>query len=220
MKKIIRKITSSKVMIYVLYLFVRAYLLLVFVKIENQEKWQNKIKKGKPILICMFHQQFFYTVRFFRKYLIYNPCIMISQSRDGEIGALVAKYSGCKVVRGSSSRGGRNAMREMIEYLASKKGFCINLVDGPQGPLGVVKPGSIRIAQKADAYIVPAFFISNDIWQVNSWDGFIIPKPFSRVTLKFGEMVTPDLIKSDKDFEAVRLKLETSMAPYLIRKNK
>ncbi|MBU1340373.1 MAG: lysophospholipid acyltransferase family protein [Proteobacteria bacterium] len=219
MKQFIKKITASKALVYLLYLFARGYLLTVTIKIKNEKTWQDQIKKGDPILICMFHQQFFFIVRFFRKYLIHNPCIMISRSRDGDIGTMAAKFSGCAVARGSSSKGGKKAMTEMIEYLASKKGFCINLVDGPQGPIGVVKPGSIRIAQKAGAGIVPAYFISNHIWQVNSWDGFVIPKPFSRVTLKFGEMITMDSIQSEQEFESMRLKVETIMAPYLFRKN-
>lgn len=218
MKKIAQKLANSPVVVYLVFIFVRIYLLTVRIRIENEKQWIEKHRAGEPVLICMFHQQFFYSVRFFRKYLIHNPCIMISKSRDGEIAALVGKYSGCTVVRGSSSRGGKAAMEQMIEYLMKRKGFCINLVDGPQGPIGKVKPGSIRIAQKSGAAVIPAFFNSKDVWQVNSWDRLMIPKPFSCVTLRFGKPLYADQIKTREDFESVRLKLEAAMVPYLQNK--
>ena len=218
MKKLIQQWAASPWVIYLLYLMVRIYLLTVSVKIENEKAWTRCIQQGGGVVICMFHQQFFYIVRFFRKYLIHRPCMMISRSRDGDIGALVANYSGCRVARGSSSRGGKAAMEEMIAYLTARKGFCINLVDGPQGPMGIVKPGSVRIAQKSDAVMVPAYFISDEVWQLNSWDGFIVPKPFSRVRLRFGESIPADGIDTPRDFEEKRQTLERAMAPYLKHK--
>lgn len=212
------KILSSKVVIYLLYLIVRGYLLTLSIKIENEEKWLGQIKKGRPILFCLFHQQFFFAFRFFRRYRHYEPYVMISQSRDGEIGALATEYSGGKVARGSSSRGGKKAMEELVDHLIMKKGIGIIYVDGPQGPIGIVKPGAIRIAQKAGAIITPTFFISDNFWQLNSWDEFILPKLFSNVTLKFGETININPIISDPDFEAMRQKLEASMTLNLVRK--
>jgi lysophospholipid acyltransferase (LPLAT)-like uncharacterized protein len=145
---------------------------------------------------------------------------MISQSPDGEIGALVTEFCGGKVARGSSSLGGKKAMEEIIDHLIITKRIGIIYVDGPKGPIGIVKPGAVRIAQKANATIVPTFFISNNFWQLNSWDSFILPKVFSSVTMKFGERLKVDSIKSDQDFETMRNKLEVSMAPYLVRKNR
>lgn len=216
LKKAIKSAGTSKPAIYLLYLFIRVYLLSVKVRIVNEAPWLKKIKKGDPVLLCMFHQQFFCIVRFFRKYLRFNPCMMISRSRDGDIGAWFADFSGCKVVRGSSSRGGKEAMSEMINYLESRKGFCINLVDGPQGPLGKVKPGSIRIAQKSRAWLVPVFFTPDRYWQAGSWDKFVIPKPFARVRLAFNDPFKVDAQLSDEEFDACRRKLEMQMTPYLL----
>jgi len=116
--------------------------------------------------------------------------------------------------------GGKEAMEEIIDHLIISKRIGIIHVDGPIGPIGIVKPGAVRIAQKADATIVPTFFISNNFWQLNSWDGFILPKVFSSVTMKFGESLKVDSIKSNQDFETMRNKLAVSMAPYLVRKNR
>ncbi len=222
MKKIVKTITRLKFVVFLFYLFIRGYLLTIKVKIENEKEWFNKVNTGTPVLLCCFHQQFFYMVRCFRKYFVHQAAIIISQSRDGDIGALIAQFSGVKTCRGSSSKGGKKAMEEMIAFLSSNPNrFGINLVDGPQGPLGKVKPGSIRIAQKAGALIVPVYFISKRVWQMNSWDKFIVPKPFSNVTMKFGELMQVDDDKSKQRFEAGRLKLEQTMAPYLVtNKNK
>ncbi len=216
MKKIIHRVCASRVFIYFVYVFVRVYLLTVRVRIENEEEWISMVKGGKPVVICLFHQQFFFIVRFFRKYLVHSPCIMISRSRDGDIGALLAYYSGCNVIRGSSSRGGRQAMDEMIDYLKIPERFCIHLVDGPRGPIGKIKAGAVRIAQKTGACLVPVYFISDGFWQVGSWDRFIIPKPFSSVILRFGSKIDTDSIETDRDFEEKRLELETLMAKYLV----
>jgi len=216
MKKIIQKLCTSRLFIYFLYVFVRIYLLTISVKIENEEEWTGLVKNGKPVVICLFHQQFFFIVRFFRKYLIHSPCIMINRSRDGDIGALLAHYSGCSVVRGSSSRGGRQAMEEMVEYLSKPGRFCIHLVDGPRGPIGRVKAGAVRIAQKTGACLIPVYFISDGFWQVGSWDRFMIPKPFSRVILRFDKKIDADSIGTDREFEERRLELETVMGPYLV----
>lgn len=216
MKKILHKITSSKATIYILYLIVRIYSLTVSIKIENERTWLKRQKNGEPVLLCLSHQQFFYMVRFFRRYFFnFDTSIIISQSRDGDIAAWLAEFSGLPALRGSSSKGGKLAMEGMINFLNDKKGIGFNIVDGPRGPLGIIKPGSIRIAQKTGASIVPTFLISNDVWHVNSWDRFMIPKPFSTVTLKFGEMIQVDDIQTSDEFESARLRLEQAMAPYI-----
>jgi lysophospholipid acyltransferase (LPLAT)-like uncharacterized protein len=164
--------------------------------------------------LCTFHQQFFSLIRHFKTYKRFNPCIMISQSKDGDIIAPVAKLTGWHVARGSSSRGGKNAMEEMIEALENN---CVgaNIIDGPRGPIGKVKPGAVRMAQRSGAVLVPCVVIPESAWFFNSWDRFFIPKPLSRITIKFGSMVSPDAITTREEFEQTRAHLETIMAPYL-----
>lgn len=220
MKKLIHKITTSKTAIFIFYLFIRLYSLTVRMKIENEDEWLNRQQNGMPVLICLTHQQFFYMIRFFRRYFKAFECqTIISKSRDGDIVAWLAEFLGVSAQRGSSSKGGRAAMEGLIEFLLIKKGLGFIIIDGPRGPLGVVKPGPIRIAQRTGAYIVPAFLISKDVWYVNSWDRFMIPKPFSKVTLKFGSLMKINDTNSNEEFEAKRLELEKNMAPYIIKEN-
>lgn len=208
---------ASKFFIFIAYIIIRLYFLTFFVKIENEKKWLDEIKKNS-ILVCSFHQNILLLLKSFIKYTRYNICSLVSQSRDGQIATYMAKLSRSSVVQGSSSKGGKKAMEGMIEFLLNQKGIGVNFVDGPQGPLGVVKPGSIKIAQKAKVFIIPVFFELEKYWQLNSWDNFLIPKPFSTAKLKFGKLINVDKIRYNKDFEEKRLELETYMACHLIKK--
>ena len=135
---------------------------------------------------------------------------MISKSVDGEIIAGVASRTGWDPVRGSSSRGGRDALAAMIEKLKERK-IAAHIVDGPRGPMGKIKPGVIRLAQESGAVIVPFYTSADRAWYFNSWDRFMIPKPFSRVSIRFGDIFTVDNTMTDEEFEQRRLDLETTM---------
>ncbi len=219
MNKKIRKkldnLLSKRGFLFSAFIGVRLYTLLLRIKIENEKTWINYLEKGGSVLLCVFHQQFFPLIKHFKTYEKFNPCIMISRSRDGDIIAPVARFSGWNVARGSSSKGGKQAMEEMVKAI-SDNGLGANIVDGPTGPIGKIKPGSVRIAQKSGAAIVPCFIIPESAWFFNSWDRFMIPKPFSRLVIRFGDMIQADSIKSSDDFERIRDELEKIMAPYLL----
>jgi len=139
---------------------------------------------------------------------------MISQSSDGKIVAGVAERTGWNTVRGSSSKGGREALKKMITNLKESK-LAVHIVDGPKGPSGIVKPGAIRLAHAANAVIVPFSVSAEKAWYFNSWDKFLLPKPFSKVFLRFGKMIKFDRVKDKEIFEDQRKQLEEIMLPAL-----
>jgi len=108
-------------------------------------------------------------------------------------------------------------MEEMIESITDN-GLGANIVDGPTGPIGKIKPGTVRIAEKSGAVIVPCFVIPEAAWYFNSWDHFMIPKPFSKLVIRFGDMIKADSIKTSDDFKQIRDDLENIMDPYLMIK--
>lgn len=183
-------------------------------QIINEKQWQTLLKQGKPILLCTWHQQFFAAIRHFKTYSHLNPGLMISQSRDGELISGVAHRSGWHTPRGSSSRGGKQAMYEMIAHL-NRYRFGAHILDGPRGPIGRVKSGVIKMAQDADALVVPFYVSAQKAWFFNSWDRFMLPKPFSKVTLIFGNEISFSPHESRSDFEKLRKQLEETMHPYL-----
>lgn len=193
-------------------LFPRAGLLLVKLisrtyryQLVDTHNEQQALDAHNSVVLASWHQRFFPGITFFATR---NPiAIIISQSRDGEMIAQVADTLGWRSVRGSSSKGGVRALKEIRTL--TRQGFHIaHIVDGPQGPFGVIKPGLITIAQFADSPIVPVIISAERRWVVNSWDRFMIPKPFSRIFIRFAPPISvPRRLDTDA-FEALRQKIE------------
>jgi lysophospholipid acyltransferase (LPLAT)-like uncharacterized protein len=127
---------------------------------------------------------------------------MISRSLDGEMTAAIARQFGYTPVRGSSSRGGRKALHQMIDVMnkGDKKYLCGTAVDGPQGPPRKLKKGMVAVARQTGALFVP-MACSGDrvITFTRAWDQTILPKPFSRMVIEFGEPVAiPEDIPDDQ----------------------
>jgi lysophospholipid acyltransferase (LPLAT)-like uncharacterized protein len=112
----------------------------------------------------------------------YGVTILISRSFDGELIARTVERLGFIAIRGSSSRDGAPGLRNLQRaYLAGN--YCAITADGPRGPSQVAKPGVAQLAKLVDTAVV-AFYVHPDrAWQLRSWDRFLIPKPFSRVTV-------------------------------------
>src|SRR5262249_11581908 len=135
---------------------------------------------------------------------------LISASRDGDLIADVTRRFGFDVVRGSSSRMGANAIRELEDVLASGRHVLIT-PDGPRGPAYQLGPGIIFLAQKTGVPIVPVNMEYSSCWRVKSWDRFIIPKPFSTVRVIIGQPLRIKSISSDEEFESERVRLQAAM---------
>jgi lysophospholipid acyltransferase (LPLAT)-like uncharacterized protein len=166
------------------------------------------LARDGSIIYASWHQRFFPGITFFATR---RPiAILISQSRDGEFISHLVNILGWHAVRGSSSRGGSEGLQSLKEHAG--RGYKIgHIVDGPKGPFGVVKPGLLRIAQVSGKAIVPTITSSEKRWTFRSWDRFMVPKPFSRVIIRFGDpiYVTED-ISEDEFMEKTRL-VEESM---------
>ncbi len=132
---------------------------------------------------------------------------MISRSRDGQIIADVLALFGVQSARGSSSRGGSAAMRELLREARDGKGIVFT-PDGPRGPAGVVKEGVIFAAQASRLPIMPLAFAASRDWTLRSWDRMIVPRPFSKGVFVYGE---PMLVPRDGDPEEWRVKLERTL---------
>ena len=178
------------------------------VKIVDPDNERRLIDQGKGLIYISWHQRFFPGITFFA---LRKPiAIMISQSKDGEFISHIVKILGWEPVRGSSTRGGREALNRLNELALS--GYRIgHIVDGPKGPFGVVKPGLLKIAQATGLPIVPTITSAQKRWVINSWDRFMIPKLFSRVIIRFG---TPIHVPADIDeegFERMRLDIQSKL---------
>jgi len=133
--------------------------------------------------------------------------ILISTHRDGEIIANVMNRFGFELVRGSSSKGGTVALREMVTLL--KRGSDIGITpDGPKGPAEVVKGGVAQIARLSGRAVIPIAFSSSRKLRCRSWDRFFIPLPFSRLVFVVGD---PLYFKKEEDIEDCRIRIEKAL---------
>ncbi len=118
---------------------------------------------------------------------------MTSQSRDGEFIARVIHRFGFVPVRGSSSRGGQRALLEMKQLLAEGHAVAFT-IDGPRGPRYVAKKGPVLLARMSGVPITAFYVAVERAWVLNTWDRLVIPKPFSRIHVRFARkiFVPPD----------------------------
>lgn len=112
--------------------------------------------------------------------------VLVSRSFDGEVIAFVAQKFGIHSARGSSSRGGLEALRQLIKL--TKEGYEVGItVDGPRGPRHEVKGGVIALASRTGVTILPTATRGRRTWTlVKSWDQFRFPKPFTEILVLYG----------------------------------
>ncbi len=137
-----------------------------------------------------------------------RACVLTSRSRDGAlVSGFMARF-GLEAVRGSSSRGGAEALRLLARSLGEGRDAVV-VPDGPRGPRETVKAGIVTLARLSGAPIVPMALGASAEWRLRSWDEFRIPRPFARCVLRFGD---PILVPADVDRaaqEAARKEVES-----------
>jgi hypothetical protein len=192
---------------------VRMYMTLVRIRVINEKEEEavlNHLVSGQKMIAAIWHQRIFIVVGYAKRFQGYKPSVMISQSRDGEMIADIYSRFHFRPVRGSSSRGGKEALAAMISDLAQNQ-FAVHVLDGPRGPRGVVKPGLIVMAQASGVPIFPFYITVDRAWVLKSWDRTLIPKPFSRVFVRWGSPVYVPEHLDDTGFETIRQEIEEHM---------
>ncbi len=135
---------------------------------------------------------------------------MSSNSYDGEyMGRIIRKF-GFVAVKGSSSR---NAVRALLGLRrALQEGWTVAFsIDGPRGPRHKVKPGPVALARSSGVPLSMYHTAVERAWVLNTWDRLIIPKPFSRVLLRFGKLIPVPAEASDEDLERYQQQLQDSL---------
>lgn len=157
----------------------------------------------RPAIGVFWHQRL---LCFPYSYGRYQPRILISQSRDDDMIASVARGIGCVPIRGSSRRGKVEAMRGLLAE--AKSGYDMAITpDGPLGPLHVFQVGAVYLASQTGLPVVPLSVSYGRCWRFKSWDRFILPWPFTWGVLHVGEAISvpPDLDAAGLEVWRVRL---------------
>jgi len=133
--------------------------------------------------------------------------VLASRSRDGQLMAEFARRFGLDVVRGSSSRGGPQALRELVR--AVRAGEDVAMVpDGPRGPAHRAQGGIVALAAATGALIVPLGVAARPAHRLASWDRFLVPTPFARCAVVVGPLIE---VKRHDDREDARLRVERAL---------
>lgn len=167
------------------------------IRILGEPTFRRFRDAGKPVIFTLWHGRL-------------GPCTymhrdqgivaLISQHRDGEYIARLVERWGYETARGSSSRGGTGALRQLVRSLREGKSVAIT-PDGPRGPRERVKPGAVILAQLSGAPLIPLAGAADRGWWFGSWDRFLIPKPFSRVCIAYGEPLLVPRAASPEELE-------------------
>ena len=155
--------------------------------LDNGQPW--------PAVFILWHNRILFLADCMPRHLRRVSAVLISGSRDGEYASDYIRHFGMQVVRGSSSRGGLRAVRELRRKLEGGVSTVITL-DGPRGPRYEVQAGAALLAQHCGVPILPLSLNAPARWEVNSWDRTQIPKPFTKVELRIG---TPVYLSSGPD---------------------
>ena len=136
---------------------------------------------------------------------------LVSPSVDGEIPAKIVASRGAKVIRGSSTHTGAQALRDMYQIIAKQGVSPVTTADGPTGPIFKFKPGAAMLSQMTTVPMLPIACATKNAWYPGSWDRFMIPKPFSRVVVAVGEPVSVGSQQSNKDLSPVQQQMEDAI---------
>jgi lysophospholipid acyltransferase (LPLAT)-like uncharacterized protein len=188
-------------------------------RITDRSGFLTEPPSGPRILVFWHNRIPAISIGFLRHYPAKHPSrkgvsVLTSPSKDGDILAGVMANLGMGSVRGSSSRRGSTAIRELSALLEAGVDLAIT-PDGPRGPKYSLGPGAVFLAQKTGVPIMPLHARYHRAIRLKTWDNFAIPLPFSRVDIVMDPYLTID--PEATDLEAERLRLETLLKEEAIR---
>jgi lysophospholipid acyltransferase (LPLAT)-like uncharacterized protein len=160
-----------------------------------------------PVIYAVWHGRILLLPRLYGRR---GSHVLASRSRDGELVARWMTRFGLVPVRGSSTRGGGEALRQLARALR-EGGEVVVVPDGPTGPREVLKSGVIALARLSGAPIVPTAVGASREWRLRSWDEFRIPKPFARCVVRFGEPIRVPAGADRATLEATRKDVEAAL---------
>lgn len=164
----------------------------------------NRCSAGTRYIYAFWHENLLLLANWARP----NIRVLISNHADGELIAQVCRNLGFGLVRGSSTRGGTEALREMIEEQQTH--FAIT-PDGPRGPRRCAQLGAVFLAARTGLPIAPLGLSVSRAWRARSWDRLAVPKPFSTAVCVAGEPIQIPAQTSRMQLESYRLQLEAAL---------
>ena len=187
---------------YILSLIVR------FIYLTNKKVFHHPQNiPTEPFVLAMWHGQLLMQALNYKKLKKNGKIkVIVSEHRDGQTIRKVVSYLGVGAIEGSSTRGGAKALLNAIKSL--KNGFDVAITpDGPKGPIYEVASGIVAISNKTNAKILTCKIKPSKYWEMNSWDKFIIPKPFGTIDFYINEPFSIEGMDMEDAKKLIKLKL-------------
>ena len=162
---------------------------------------------GRPLIFTLWHGRLLPLSWFHRSW---NLVTLISASGDGEYIARIVQRWGYHVVRGSSSRGGGPAFRELVRLLRQGRSVAVT-PDGPRGPREKIKPGVLAAAQITGFALLPISAGTSSAWWFEGWDRFLVPRPFATVHIHYGQPVYVPRDADTTQIDAITNQVESEL---------
>jgi len=180
-----------------LFLLIALWRATLRIRLVGREHRDAIERSGRPVLHAIWHQRM---VAGIFRFPYRGVVTMASRSKDGDVIAGFLSWWGYRAVRGSSSRGGGEALAEMVDALQGTTRWAALTPDGPRGPARRCKTGILRLAEAVDAPIMPVGASSTRPRFLRSWDRYLVPMPFSRCAVVFGQGLRRAEGESDEAF--------------------
>jgi lysophospholipid acyltransferase (LPLAT)-like uncharacterized protein len=164
-------------------------------------------QKAGSEIYCFWHQCVLPCTLYFRKS---GAVILISRSFDGELITRILNMFGFDAVRGSSSRGAREGLLGLKNVIETGR-TAIFTADGPLGPIYQTKMGPIKLAEITGAPIGAFHLQPEHAWVMNSWDQFLVPKPFTRIVVSWAQWTHVPADLPPEQFETKRQELNDAL---------
>jgi lysophospholipid acyltransferase (LPLAT)-like uncharacterized protein len=153
------------------------------IQVHHEERWRPLYQSRQPHVFLLWHEALLPLLWHHREQGI---AIVVSEARDGKYLADFATSLGYRALYGSSTRGGARALLGAVRELRAGRAVAFT-PDGPRGPRRELKPGVVAAAQRGSAPVVPLHAESDRAWRLHSWDRLMIPQPFARVWITYGQ---------------------------------
>jgi len=192
-------------------LLYRIWLLTLRMETVSSDEESDLNDVSDPTIIVPWHNRLFAAGEYVRRYRKGRICYgLISGSRDGAWLESFYRWSGLRAVRGSRNKRGAGALRDLARLLRS--GHDVGITpDGSRGPRYEAKPGALLLTKISKSPILLLSFEFGSAWRMNSWDGFYIPKPFSKLIVRGKKITAEELFAEDTHEEAAKVVEEELM---------
>ena len=186
--------TSQRLTLYLVPRLASAFIRILGSTLRYEDITAPGVTPGSqipgPVVYAFWHRCLLSCAYYFRGQKI---AILISRSFDGELIARTVERLGFIAIRGSSSRGGAMALKQIAdEYARGTR--CAITADGPRGPNMIAKPGTAQFAQLVKTWVGTFYVLPLRAWELRTWDRLLIPKPFSRVLITWPPHVPADQV--------------------------